>query len=172
MDNVYLLLIIAFIMFLTYASYSYSSYYTRNFQRWILVLDLDETLVHTSIDRPGVHEFLREVTALFDEVVIFTAGTEPYASPVIDRLERESRVKLGRRFYRDSCSYTSAGNLVKDLRILKERDLQYVRIVDNTPEAYALQQSCGIPIKSFYGDMNDRELLDAVFPRLASWREQ
>jgi len=139
--------------------------------RWVLVLDLDETLVHTPnegradpIERPFVREFLRRVAETFDEVVVFTAGTKEYASPVLDGLDPERRI-FGRRLYRESCSIVElAGvlSVVKDLRRLGEADLSRVRLVDNTPSTYALQPASGVPISSFYGDPSDRALVETL----------
>ena len=141
----------------------------------VLVLDLDETLVHSLppdysvvVERPHVHRFLEAVAAAFDEVVVFTAGTRDYASPILDRLDPHDRI-FGRRLYRDSCSLLDGGGdgsgdvlLVKDLRILGV-PLERVRILDNTPSAYAMQPQCGVPIRSFMGDDSaDRALLDAL----------
>ncbi|KAG5457533.1 MAG: NLI interacting factor, partial [Olpidium bornovanus] len=98
-----------------------------------LVLDLDETLVHSSfklipqadfvvpveieqmvhnvyvIKRPGVDEFLRRMGDLF-EIVVFTASLAKYADPVIDMLDRHKVVK--HRLFRESC-YNHKGNYVK-----------------------------------------------------------
>lgn len=153
----------------------------------VLVLDLDETLVHSLppdhtvvVERPHVHRFLSEVVGMFDEVVVFTAATREYADPILDRLD-PSRKIFGRRFFRDDCTVVVDGgggesvSIVKDLRKLgiPEAELgRRVRIVDNTPSAYALQPQCGVPIKSFMGDdANDRELL-VVLERLAAERRR
>lgn len=138
----------------------------------ILVLDLDETMIHSPppkhdrvFERPFIHEFLRDMHSHFDELVVFTAGTRDYASPILDRLELETTgggVKgslFSRRFYRDSCSIDPrTGLFAKDLRILGS-PLDRVWILDNTPSAYALQPDRGVPISSFEGDPGDRELL-------------
>lgn len=133
--------------------------------RSILVLDMDETMIHSPsphnrfIMRPHVHEFLREMREAFDELVVFTAATREYASPILDHLESGIRGSLfSRRFYRDSCSVTPAGLLVKDLRILGN-PLHRTWILDNTPSAYALQPDRGVPISSFEGDPADTALL-------------
>jgi Dullard-like phosphatase family protein len=159
--------------------------------RFVLVLDLDETLVHslppsntTVVERPHVHEFLASAAAAFQEVVVFTAGMREYASPILDRLDPDNKI-FGRRFYRDDCSVVEAVDaadgskqamLVKDLRILgiPEHELgRRVRIVDNTPSAYALQPQCGVPIKSFMGeDAEDRALLDVLARLLVEQRQQ
>ena len=138
--------------------------------RSILVLDMDETMIHSPppdhdrvYERPFVHEFLREMHAHFDELVVFTAATRPYAAPILDRLETTGGGSVGslfsRRFYRDSCSVDPrTGLFAKDLRILGT-PLDRVWILDNTPSAYALQPDRGVPISSFEGDPRDRELL-------------
>lgn len=113
-----------------------------------LVLDLDETLVHSSfssvpsdinfslfledqeysifvLKRPEVDRFLKVCCELF-EVVIFTASLEEYASPLIDLLDIEKKIPY--RLYRDSCTIIN-NNFVKDLSRLG-RDLNHVVIVD------------------------------------------
>jgi Dullard-like phosphatase family protein len=147
----------------------------------VLVLDLDETLVHSDLGpsmnvasmtvhlRPGVHAFLASVRALYDEVVLFTAGTQPYADAVIDTyLDPDGRI-FGRRFYRDSCRPMTAEEarrlgpptLVKDLRLIGE-PMSRVVILDNTPSAYALQPSNGVPIASYLGPHATGDIDDAL----------
>ena len=152
-------------------------------RRRVLVLDLDETMGHTLFDeggemtfvrRPHLETFLRAVAGPggFDEVAVFTAGTREYAEPILDTLDPENRF-FGRRYYRDSCSVTPGGLLVKDLRILGERDLADVLLLDNTPSAYAWQPQCGVPIPSFMGDdPRDDALLQTLgkFDQIAGLR--
>jgi RNA polymerase II subunit A small phosphatase-like protein len=124
-----------------------------------LVLDLDETLVHSSFNptsdpdivvsveiqgatylayaakRPGVDMFLAHLADKF-EVVIFTASlpkvqTRQYADPLIDFLDTYSVVSS--RLFRDSCVLVN-GNFVKDLSRLG-RDLSQVVIIDVTSKA-------------------------------------
>uniref|UniRef100_A0A6B2LH88 Mitochondrial import inner membrane translocase subunit TIM50 n=1 Tax=Arcella intermedia TaxID=1963864 RepID=A0A6B2LH88_9EUKA len=89
-----------------------------------MVLDLDETLVHSSfklvpcdfvvpvtIDektykvyvakRPHVDEFLKRCGELY-EVVIFTASLAQYADPVVDLLDIHKVVDW--RLFRESCT--------------------------------------------------------------------
>lgn len=142
----------------------------------VLVLDLDETLVHYDVEadflhfRPHVALFLQEVARRFDEIVIFTAAMKEYADVALDELERMSGVRLARRYYRDSCRLVD-GQVVKDLRILGEPSLARVLMVDNTPSAFSLQPQCGVPIHSYTGDPGDdhlRRTLVVLDRRLAS----
>lgn len=142
-----------------------------------LVLDLDETLVHSSFSpidgadfeiplnmqgethtvfvkkRPGVDNFLSIVCESF-EVVVFTASLALYANPVMDLLDPFCRVHG--RLYREHCVYVG-GCYVKDIAKLG-RDLKRIIIIDNSPLSYAFQPENAIPIDSFFTDDDDREL--------------
>ena len=121
---------------------------TNDSGRNTLVLDLDETLVHSSftmvnsdftieiiidrqvfniyvLKRPGVDEFLRKCAELF-EVVIFTASLAAYADPLLNLLDPDGLI--GFRLFRNSCCSVTGG-YVKDLSRLG-RDLKHVVIVD------------------------------------------
>ena len=142
-----------------------------------LVLDLDETLVHSSflaiphadyrfmlgIDqnsvgvfvcvRPGTERFLRELGSLY-EIVIFTASCQVYADQVIDFIDKGHHVK--HRLYRDSCT-DFGGNFIKDLSRLN-RSLEKIIIVDNSSVAYLIQPYNAIAITSWFDDPTDNEL--------------
>ena len=146
-----------------------------------LVLDLDETLVHSSLEsvnkydlkvpikfregiieiyvmlRPGAKDFLEKIGKLY-EVIIFTASLESYANPVIDYLDTTKVVK--RRLFRDDC-VNHNGNLVKNLSNLG-RDLKKVIIVDNSPVCYSLHPENAIAINSWFDDENDNQLEDVL----------
>lgn len=51
---------------------------------------------------------------------------------------------------------------MKDLSIIKDRNLKDVIIVDNSIISFAFNLSNGIPIKAFLGNKNDEELLFMV----------
>ena len=117
-----------------------------------LVLDLDETLVHSTFEptddsdlvvrvkieggnynvyvkiRPGLSEFLEEV-AKFYEVVLFTASMAKYADPVLDRIDKKRFIT--HRLFREHCVMHN-GSYVKDLARLG-RDLASTVIVDVSP---------------------------------------
>jgi len=146
-----------------------------------LVLDLDETLVHSSFKpipdpdfvmsielenvihkvyvrkRPGVDNFLRVVGEKF-EVVVFTASLAKYADPLLDILDRQRLVK--KRLFREAC-VQHYGNYVKDLSHLG-RPLTNVIIIDNSPFSYMFQPDNAIPITSWFNDKADRQLYDLL----------
>ncbi|KAF8667068.1 hypothetical protein HU200_053244 [Digitaria exilis] len=148
--------------------------------RRTLFLDLDETLIHSQTDppppqfdfivrpviggqavtfyvakRPGVEEFLRKAAESF-EVVVFTAGLQEYASLVLDRLDPDGEV-FAHRLYRGACRDAGDGKLIKDLAATG-RALDRAVIVDDNPNAYALQPENAIPVTPFVDDDNDQEL--------------
>ena len=51
---------------------------------------------------------------------------------------------------------------MKDLRIIKNRHLKDIILVDNSAYSYGIQVNNGVPILPFYDDKNDTELKDLV----------
>ncbi|KAG9349446.1 hypothetical protein JZ751_027889, partial [Albula glossodonta] len=153
-----------------------------------VVIDLDETLVHSSfkpvnnadfiipveidgtihqvyvLKRPHVDEFLKRMGELF-ECVLFTASLAKYADPVSDLLDKWGAFRS--RLFRESCVF-HRGNYVKDLSRLG-RDLNKVIIVDNSPASYIFHPDNAVPVASWFDDMSDTELLDLIpfFERLS-----
>lgn len=146
-----------------------------------LVLDLDETLVHSSfkylrtadfvlpvdiddqihnvyvIKRPGVDEFLRRVGSLY-EVVVFTASVSRYGDPLLDILDKHKSIH--HRLFRESC-YNYEGNYIKNLSQIG-RPLSEIIILDNSPASYIFHPQHAIPISSWFSDTHDNELLDII----------
>ncbi|CAH2013500.1 unnamed protein product [Acanthoscelides obtectus] len=153
-----------------------------------MVIDLDETLVHSSfkpitnadfvvpveidgtvhqvyvLKRPHVDEFLKRMGELY-ECVLFTASLAKYADPVADLLDQWGVFRA--RLFRESCVFYR-GNYVKDLNKLG-RELQQIVIVDNSPASYIFHPDNAVPVASWFDDMNDSELMDLIpfFEKLA-----
>jgi len=152
-------------------------------KKYTLVLDLDETLVHTTdkplssydcrveirtkkanrvfyiLKRPFLDHFLVTLSHYF-ELVIFTASIRRYADAVIDLIDVHGVIE--RRFFRQSCIKGAGGSFLKDLRVLNGADLRRTCLVDNSPVAYSLQEENGLPIATWYDDQNDTALRDLV----------
>ncbi|CEG50492.1 TFIIF-interacting CTD phosphatase, including NLI-interacting factor (involved in RNA polymerase II regulation) [Plasmopara halstedii] len=138
-----------------------------------LVLDLDETLVHSSFEpisnpdfiisydldqvyvckRPGVEEFLNTMSKIY-EIVVYTASLSKYADPLLDKLDAEGVIRY--RLYREHCVQYE-GSYVKDLSLL-DRDISQTIIVDDTPMAYTFHPQNAIGCSSFFDDRDDCEL--------------
>ncbi len=147
-----------------------------------LVLDLDETLVHCTVepvDKPDmifpvtfngvlydVHvrkrpylDYFLEVVSRSYEVVVFTASQRVYADVLLDLLDPEKKY-IRHRLFRESCVFVN-GNYLKDLHVVG-RNYQQMVLVDNSPHAYGYQIENGIPIESWFDDAHDTELLKLV----------
>lgn len=61
--------------------------------------------------------------------------------------------------FREHCISTKEGLFIKDLRIIKNRNLKNMIIVDNAAYSFAFQIGNGIPILPFYDFKADKELL-------------
>eukprot|EP01132_Coremiostelium_polycephalum_P004878 gene4878-6084_t len=150
-----------------------------------LILDLDETLVHSTlkpvthhhltvnvviedvdctfyvIKRPHVDYFIEKVSEWYD-IVIFTASMRQYADPLLDQLDQKKLMK--KRLFRESC-LEKDGNFIKDLSIIQQ-DLATTIIVDNSPIAYSNNIENALPIDNWMGDNPSDESLLTLLPFL------
>ena len=158
------------------------SKYNPKKNRKTLILDLDETLVHSGfhpfnrksdfilnikvdgknhtiyvLKRPYVEEFLSEIAPYYD-IIIFTASISEYASPLLDLLDKK-KLTTGRLF-RQHCLFNH-GLYLKDIKII-QKDLKDVIIIDNNPVSYVMNQDNGLPILTWYDDLNDKELINFI----------
>lgn len=90
-------------------------------------------------------------------MVVFTASHKAYADVVLDLLDPDHQL-IHYRLYRDHCIRTEEGIYIKDLRIITNRDLRDLIIVDNAVYSFGYQLDNGIPIIPFYDDKRDEEL--------------
>jgi len=151
-----------------------------------LVIDLDETLVHTERQpsgfpggkydfkisvrvgastfpmyvskRPGCDDFLRRASENY-ELIIFTASVEAYCSAVMEKIDPHGYVShcLDRRH----CTFYQNEIYVKDLSRLG-RVLRDCILLDNNADCYLFQPENAIPINSWYDDKTDTDLEDVL----------
>ena len=148
-----------------------------------LVIDLDETLIHSYFDmvpprkseisfeifldnknvqvytliRPGAVEFLEKMSEIF-EIVIFTASLSMYALPIINYIDKGKKCEF--KLFREHCSIFNNG-FIKDLKRLS-RDLNNLILLDNNPNSYFLNKENGFPIKTWIDDLSDNELFKII----------
>lgn len=123
----------------------------------------------TVFERPGLKEFLRQLSE-FADLVLFTAGLEGYARPLVDIIDKDNWFSL--RLYRPSTISTEYREHVKDLTCIS-KDLDRIVIVDNNPFSFVLQPVNGIPCIPFSaGHPHDTQLLDVILPMLKQLSEQ
>jgi len=132
---------------------------------YTLVLDLDETLVHSTRGddtvfgiRPGMTEFLQKMSSLRYELVIFTTATQDYADHVLDKIDPHGLIH--HRLYRQH-TLPWGPVCIKDLSRLG-RDLNRTLIIDNIADNFLLQPHNGITIADWFDDPQDRALYDLV----------
>ena len=162
----------------------------KNSNKKTLILDLDETLIHSDLDfifknhittlyfdseeegnleknipiplilRPNLFEFLDNVYEKY-ELIIFTASNKNYADKIIDYIEKDKKY-FSLRLYREHCIFIKPGIYIKDLRIFNNRNLKNVILIDNSIFSFANQLNNGILITSFYNDNCDSFLLSLI----------
>jgi len=147
-----------------------------------IIFDLDETLVHCNENpdmpcdivlkinfgngldleaginlRPYLRECLKELSQYY-ELMVFTASHESYANGVVDYIDPNHEF-IQHRLSREQCFLTTDGLFIKDLRVIGNRNLEEILLVDNAAYSFGFQLGNGIPILPFYNDKNDQELL-------------
>jgi len=151
--------------------------------RPLLVLDLDETLVHSELIsgtgkhlivqtensdapichiyiklRPYLHEFLAYLVSRYD-LVIFTASVQNYADTVIDYIDPNGWIK--QRYYRSNCINVD-NYWVKNLTILNS-DLAHTILIDDRPKIFISHVNNVIKIDPWLGqDVDDEELMKLI----------
>ncbi|KAG5473614.1 hypothetical protein LSCM4_03684 [Leishmania orientalis] len=115
----------------------------------VVVLDLDETLVHsrdaTVFKRPGVAQLLRTLKGKC-EVIVWTAGTREYALHVIRMIDTACAVQ--HCIYRHPMWWTGDVGCAKDLRLLG-RPMDRVLLIDNTPSVFRANPRNSLLVEDF-----------------------
>ena len=156
----------------------------KNSNKKLLILDLDETLVHADFEnifknhdieikfkdkneifsvgvflRPYLTEFLDSISKIFD-IGIFTASVKSYADAILDRID-PTKIYFKFILYREDCINLNGKICIKDLNIF-DLPLNKIVIIDNSLYSFSSQLSNGILITSFYNDKNDTQLKDVL----------
>ena len=112
--------------------------------------------------RPYWQECLEEASKNF-QVVVFTASHQTYADAILNYLDPENKF-IQYRLYRHHCYQTPENYYVKDLRVIANRDLSEMVLIDNSVYSFAYQLSNGVPIVPFYREPpKDEEMLHLIY---------
>eukprot|EP01017_Pseudomicrothorax_dubius_P033854 TRINITY_DN4581_c0_g2_i4.p1 TRINITY_DN4581_c0_g2~~TRINITY_DN4581_c0_g2_i4.p1 ORF type:complete len:566 (+),score=66.57 TRINITY_DN4581_c0_g2_i4:92-1789(+) len=147
-----------------------------------LIFDLDETIIRCNESREAHYDYtldiqiphgpsltvgisvrphaldtIRELAKDF-EIIIFTASHQFYADTVLDSLDPKGEL-FQHRLYRTSCSQSAEGFFVKDLRVIANRKLKDMVLIDNSAYSFGLQPENGIPILPYYNNKGDCEFI-------------
>ncbi|NNE35712.1 MAG: HAD family hydrolase [Rhodothermales bacterium] len=159
--------------------------------RTLLILDLDETLVHATekplahpasfrvppyhvYRRPFLNQFLDRCGELF-ELAIWTSSTEDYAEAVVNEIWSHEHA-LSFVWSRSRCTYRvdrerGHAQWIKDLKKVRKCGyaLERVLMVDDSPRKLSRQYGNLVRVGSFVGDPEDDELywLGLYLPKLA-----
>jgi len=138
-------------------------------------VDLDETLIHQcklteNPDRvvacsdslipfkirPYAQEFLRNMANYF-EIIVFTVASDEYAKAIVNELDPNQNLI---RYILDKshCLYTEGGIWIKDLRVIGDRKLKDMVMVDNMTHSFGFQLDNGVPILEWKRNKKDSEL--------------
>lgn len=86
---------------------------------------------------------------------VYTSAKKEYAEKILDILDPK-RMLFRHRLYQQNCTCV-LGHYVKDLGVL-ERDLAKTVVLDNAPHTYPYHLMNVLPIKSWSGNDEDKEL--------------
>ena len=114
--------------------------------------------------RPYTFLFLETVSEFFD-IYVFTASTKHYAKAAIKKLNmsnKKPKMYIKDFLHREDCFKTKKEFCIKDLRVVKNRELKDMVIIDNLVHSFGLQINNGIPILEFNGQSGDQELLKLI----------
>jgi CTD small phosphatase-like protein 2 len=115
-----------------------------------------EKLENKIFVRPFCRQLLQELSKYY-EIVIYTASIKEYANTVLAILDPNKKY-VDHILYREHCHEIN-GHYLKDLRIIKNRRLKDMILVDNTIAALFLQLENGIFIPGYYGKPDDKILI-------------
>ena len=131
-------------------------------KKFSLILDLDETIVHSKkfnngfyfFIRPGAIEFLKEISAYY-EIIIFTSSYKSYADYILNKLDINKNI-ISYRLYKSHVIFEK-GRSIKKLSMIG-RDLKKIIFVDNLKSNAKYNKKNLYLIPSWIGDMKDDEI--------------
>ena len=132
-------------------------------KNFCLVLDIDETIVHSMnlpfgnyfLLRPGVINFLDELSKLY-EIIIFTSSPKNYADGILNKIDIDNNY-ISHRLYKNHVVFEK-GKSVKKLNMIG-RDLKKIIFVDNMKSNAKYNPSNLCHVSTWFFDINDEEII-------------
>lgn len=129
---------------------------TDESKKYTIVLDLDETVVYARDGPLYARAHLDLLLTAMDEyceVIVWTAGVRRYAKAILREINGKGIIK--HLIYRDKTWFNPA-DYTKDLKRLG-RDMDYVLIIENTPDCVRVNPQNGIIVADFEGGSDEPE---------------
>ncbi|KAJ4916843.1 Haloacid dehalogenase-like hydrolase (HAD) superfamily protein [Raphanus sativus] len=131
----------------------------RHDKKRTIILDLDETLVHASMEPPLRVNVDFTVRIKIEGVVTpMYVVKRPGVTEFLDRIGKKYRVAVFTAAAVQRLVHGNVREICQDLSLVARRDLGSVLLVDDNPFSYSLQPYNGVHIKPFVDDMEDQEL--------------
>ena len=92
--------------------------------------------------------------SLLYTIYIYTASSSAYANTIVKYLDPKGQWISG-VLSRSNCLETKNGFYIKDLRIIANKQIKNMLIVDNLAHSFGFQIENGIPILEWHDDKND-----------------
>ncbi len=106
--------------------------------------------------RPFTYRLLK-IMHIFYEIVVFSASRTAYANAIVQYLDPKRRY-IDYVLHRSNCIMTRE-HVIKDLRILQNRKMEDMVILDNSVISFASQLENGVYVPTYKGSADDKELL-------------
>ena len=161
-----------------------------DYTKKMLILDLDETLVHSCFkptnnninnSLPKADIFLNiKFHSKYHEVLVYK---RPFVDEFLEKMNKyynliiftasvqeyadplldqlDKNKYIKLRYYRSSCLLDKTGKFIKNLSSIYS-DLKNVILLDNNPISYSYNKNNGLPIITWHFDKKDRELLKII----------
>jgi TFIIF-interacting CTD phosphatase-like protein len=85
--------------------------------------------------RQHLEDVLHYLAGMY-EICVFTAGEQGYADTILDFIDADYQI-IKHRLYRHHCVQAAPGVFIKDLRVISDRDIKDIVIVDNSIVSFA-----------------------------------
>ena len=133
----------------------------------VIIFDMDETLVHYSVEsdnvyvRPHAIEVLEALSGMY-ELWLWTASEKEYANVIVNSYIDPKHKYFKHVFTRSECIQVSTSLYIKDLRIFSGLKIEDAVIIENQLLSFCTNLGNGYLIDTYMGSTDDEELLTVL----------